>query len=144
MYVSFFCSSCFLMPGREKALSFLKEMPSEKIREISLEPAEYRSLISEKITITDKKDIEKISAQIRKLESFFFNHPTAVWTVVLRIVTVEQDEFGGTVISSKEETQGVNFSVKSGIYDGFMYERFKNNDLGPVLEAMAEKYGRRK
>ncbi len=134
-------SACFLMPGRGKTLSFLKEMPEDKIQEIILEPTEYKSLISEKIIITDKKDIGEISAEIRKAESFFFNHPSSVWTVTLRIVSVEKDEFGGSVLSAKEESQGVSLSVKSGIYDGFMYDRLKNNGLGTVLEKMAKKYG---
>ncbi|HMV77157.1 MAG TPA: hypothetical protein PKV80_17035 [Leptospiraceae bacterium] len=128
------------MPGRARVLGFLKEMPSEKISEISIEPLEFRSLVSERIVITDKKDIEEISSSIRKAEPYFFNHPTPVWTAAVRITTVEKEEFGGTVISSAEESQGVNFSVKSGIYEGFMYQRLKNNDLGPVIEKMAAKY----
>ena len=53
------------MPGRARVLGFLKEMPSEKISEISIEPLEFRSLVSERIVITDKKDIEEISSSIR-------------------------------------------------------------------------------
>ncbi len=137
LIISFSLFGCF---GKKEAVSFLKSMPAEKIREIRLEPFNIEgSLVKKEIVIQDRKKIAEIASLIRQAEDFRPDHPALKWQVVLRIVS--DREFGGLVISSTERHQGVMFTMFSNVTDGWNYGSVRNDLLGEVLEKIAEQNG---
>lgn len=129
--------SCF---GKEKTVSFLKTMPSDRIQEIRIEPFNTEgSLVKKEIVIRDRKRIEEIAVLIREAEDFRPDHPALKWQAVLRITA--DREYGGLVISSSERHQGVMLTIFSNVIDGWNYGSVRNDRLGDALEKIAETNG---
>ncbi len=119
--------------GAKDARKFLRTMPVEQIREITIEPYTVLSLTERNIVIRDPERIARIAAVFRGMTPVSPNHPSATWVAVIRF-QLEGRQYGGQIEMTRN--QGGLFWMSSDVRGGWNYGSYRNDALGPVFEQL--------
>jgi hypothetical protein len=98
------------------------------------------TLVQSAITVTDKKQIQRILAALHQAKLFVPNHPGMKWGCLLTIkaqdkaVTLDIDD-------TDSQGNGVLLYLWSNRDQGWSVANYRCDPLGPVLEELARKIG---
>jgi hypothetical protein len=130
-----------LSVGAKDARKFLRTMPVDQIREISIEPYAVLSLTDRVIVIRDPGKIRRIAEVFRGMTPVSPNHPAATWVAVIRF-QVGDRQYGGQIETTSN--QGGLFWMSSRVRGGWNYGTYRNDALGPVFEQLVAEEKNRK
>jgi hypothetical protein len=115
------CSYRFVSPEARAGRAIFNNLSEQDIRYISIEPAQYESLVSSPVVIRDKETIAAFAKALSRLPSHFPNHPNVTKAVVLRI-GLRDGVIGGELRESSNN--GTSFYYMSNVSTGWVFQTY--------------------
>ena len=128
------CSYRFVSPTARDGRATFKHLSANDIRYISIEPAEYSSLVSQPVIIRDRQTITAFSKALKNLATHIPNHPKVTRAVVLRI-QLKNKVLGGELRDSSNN--GTTFYYMSNVNDGWVFATYhvpRNRGIFEIIE----------
>ena len=128
------CSYRFVSPTAREGRVIFEHLSAEDIRYISIEPAEYSSMVSSPAVIRDRQAIAAIASALTNLPTHWPNHPKVTRAVVLRIY-LQDRVIGGELRESSNN--GTTLYYMSNVNRGWVFATYlvpRNRVIFEIIE----------
>jgi hypothetical protein len=126
-------------------LKDIREAPASDVEAIIIQPANghYPDLVAQPVRIQDSGQIAQIVSLIQSAPEYSPNHPSPTWECELAL------DFGDrvrhcTVGWTTPQSNGLIIRIWSGRGYGWVLGTYRQDSLGPVLEAGAAQQGQQR